>query len=85
MANGLCLGVPPQNRQQTVLIKYLCAAVESTLWLLWMVWSGERNLVLGNREEVEDLGVVVDGFIEAAVVALDNIINELQNADSLAL
>ena len=36
-----------------------------------MQYQGKRtDLVLGDGEEVQDLGVVVDGLVEAAVVAL---------------
>lgn len=36
-------------------------------------------LVFGDREEVKDLGVVVDSFIKATMVSLHNVVHKLFN------
>ena len=42
------------------------------------------HLILGDRKQVEDLGVVVNGLVEATVVALDDIVHKLLYAAPLA-
>ena len=49
--------------------------------VMWQLHERERrstaHLLLGLREELQDLGVVVDGLVEAIMVGLHHVIHQL--------